>query len=408
MNCRHCNQKLKDVFIDLSFSPPSNAYLNHDDLSKPESYYPLKIMVCEKCFLVQTIDFFKADHLFQKDYAYFSSSSKSWLNHAKTFSDSVVKQLSLGRNSLVIEIASNDGYLLKNFVDKSIPCIGVEPTKSTGKVAENLGIKVIYEFFSSNLAQKLSVENKIADLIICNNVFAHVPDINDFTAGLKTILKKNGTVTIEFPDLLNLINKNAFDTIYHEHFSYLSLHAVESIFNKGGLKVYDIKRLNTHGGSLRIFGCHSDANFSICKSVFDYKSLEKDSGLLDISTFSYFQESSEKIKFNFLDFLLEQKRKQKKVVGYGAAAKGNTLLNFCGIRNDLIPYVVDISVHKQNKFLPGSHILIVDMQVLKDDKPDYVIIFPWNLKDEIIPDLNFIRSWGGKFVIPLPQLSIIP
>ncbi len=407
MTCRHCKKNLKNSFLDLGFAPPSNAYLSESDLSKPEISYPLQVMVCDNCWLVQTVDFVDAEKLFVDDYAYFSSTSLSWLEHAQKYSEKIINQLSLNANSFVIEIASNDGYLLRNFVEAKIPCLGIEPTVSTAKYAKNLGIPVISEFFGKNIADKIQKNKQKADLIIGNNVYAHVPDINDFTSGLKKILKSDGTITLEFAYLLNLIQKNEFDTIYHEHFSYLSLYAVSSIFEKEGLKIYDVELLDTHGGSLRVYGCHDDANFEISHSVYEQLQKEKDAGLLELDIYLNFHKNIENIKNDLYTFLLKQKELGKLVVGYGAAAKGNTLLNYAGIKKDLLPFVCDASPSKQDKFLPGSHIPIFHPNILSKEKPDYVLILPWNISDEIIKQLNSIPDWEKSYVIAIPELSII-
>ncbi len=406
MKCRHCKNNLKHVFLDLGFAPPSNAYLNLEDLNKPETTYPLKTYVCESCWLVQTIDYSDAEELFSSDYAYFSSISKSWLEHAKNYVYMIKQKLKLNKDSYVIEIASNDGYLLKNFVELEIPCVGIEPTNSTADAAEKLGVSVIREFFSHDLALQLSKQKK-ADLIIGNNVYAHVPDINNFTNGLKAMLKDDGVVTLEFPHLLNLINLSQFDTIYHEHFSYLSLYTVNKIFTESGLKIFDVEKLPTHGGSLRIYGCHVDDSRSVNEIVYEIIDQEEKERCRELSTYTNFQNRVNKIKNDFLSFLLEQNRKGKKIVAYGAAAKGNTLLNYLGVKSDLISYIVDNNAVKQGKFMPGSHIPIVEGARLKNDKPNYVVILPWNLKTELTEQLDYIRDWGGYFVVTIPQLEIV-
>jgi 2-polyprenyl-3-methyl-5-hydroxy-6-metoxy-1,4-benzoquinol methylase len=408
MDCRYCNNQLKHRFIDLGYAPPSNSYLNQSQLNEPETFFPLKVFVCDQCWLVQVDEYKKHSEIFNDDYAYFSSYSKSWLAHSLEFTNDIICKLKLNEKSLVIEIASNDGYLLQYFIENNIPCLGIEPTENTAKVAKEKGIEVITKFFNSSLANKLKSSNRQADLIIGNNVLAHDPNINGFVEGLKLLLKPRGTVTIEFPHLLQLIEKNQFDTIYHEHFSYLSLHAVLEIFNSKGLEIYDVDELHTHGGSLRIYAKHKDNySISISKNVHNILNKEKDSHICDINLYKNFQKKAEIIKYGLLSFLLEQKKMNKRVYGYGAAAKGNTLLNFCGINNDLIEYVVDISPYKQHKFLPGSHIPIVDESFIKDNQPDYIIIFPWNLKDEIVKQLQYIEKWGGKFVIFVPKFQIL-
>lgn len=397
MNCRHCNSQLKHTFVDLGFAPPSNAYLTKDDLNKAEKYYPLKVKVCDECWLVQTVDFADAKELFHPEYAYLSSTSSTWLDHAKQFSKKIITNLGLDSSSQVIEIASNDGYLLKNFKNAKIPCLGIEPTERTAQVAESIGINVIKEFFGESLGKKLASENKQADLIIGNNVYAHIPDINDFTRGLKELLKPNGTVTLEFPYLLELIKKNQFDTIYHEHFSYLSLFTVKHIFSTVGLRIWNVEELSTHGGSIRIYGCHIE---DPRKSHFSVKTLlekEISYGLQRLSTYSQLQLRSNKKKNQLLKFLIEQKFNGKKVVGYGAAAKGNTLLNYAGVKPDILPVVFDSAKSKQGKFLPGSHIPILPPEKLVEFNPDIVLILPWNLNDEIMNQYKSKQNLGIKF-----------
>ncbi|NWF66368.1 MAG: class I SAM-dependent methyltransferase [Campylobacterales bacterium] len=403
MKCRFCNHELSVEFIDLEHTPASNSFLKHDDLNKTEYYFPLKLFVCDKCFLVQVDEYFNHEAIFSDDYVYFSSFSSSWVNHAKNYVDMISEKLSLNGNSTVIEIASNDGYLLQFFKSKNIPCFGIEPTKSTANEARKKGIHVIEDFFGYKLAQTLQK----ADLILGNNVLAHVPDINDFVKGLKECLKQNGTITMEFPHLLNLILENQFDTIYHEHFSYLSLYTVKQIFNKQGLEIYDVEELPTHGGSLRIYAKHSEnLNIEISKNVGYILQKEIDYKLNSLDGYKNFQQKTEKIKYDFLDFLLKTKRDGKKVVGYGAAAKGNTLLNYCGIKKDMIIFTADASPHKQNRFMPGSHIPVVSPERIEKLKPDFVIIFPWNIKNEIVEKFSFIKEWGGKFVTAIPKLEI--
>ena len=405
MNCRHCSEKLKSIFLDLGFQPPSNAYLSFEDLKKPEIYFPLKIYVCDICWLVQTEDYSNSDVFFTEDYAYFSSISSSWLKHAKEYCEMITKRVDLDEESFVVEVASNDGYLLKNFVAAGIPCLGIEPTDSTAKVAEEKGIPVIREFFGKTFAEKQFTARK-ADLILGNNVYAHVPDINDFTAGLKEALKVTGTITLEFPHLLRLIELNQFDTVYHEHYSYLSLQVVQRIFKKAGLRVFDVDELATHGGSLRIYGCHMEDERENNFNVEAVLSAERDAGLHNLITYINFQPKAEKVKNDLLLFLLEQKIKGKKVLAYGAAAKGNTLLNYAGVQSDLLEFVCDAAPSKQEKYLPGSHIPIVDPSCLQGLAVDYVMILPWNLADEISHQLDYLREKGAKFVSAVPELRI--
>lgn len=406
MNCRHCKNPLEHVFLDLGCAPPSNAYLTKDDLKAPETWFPLKLYVCEHCWLVQTEDYARAEELFRPDYAYFSSTSTSWLAHAAHYAASITRQLGLGNNSLVIEIACNDGYLLKNFVAAGIPCLGIEPTAGTAAAAEQLGIPVLREFFGEQLGQRLAATGRQADLIVGNNVYAHVPDINDFTAGLKAILRPRGTITLEFPHLLRLMAENQFDTVYHEHFSYFSLHTVCRIFAAAGLRVRDVQRLATHGGSLRIHGCHADDPRATTGAVEELLASERAAGLLELSAYQGFQARADKVKDDLLYFLIEQKRAGKAVAGYGAAAKGNTLLNYAGIKPDLLPYVCDAAPSKQRRFMPGSHIPIQSPEWLQEEKPDYVLILPWNIADEVRSQHGYIDDWGGQFVIAVPRLAI--
>lgn len=407
MKCRHCHAPLEHVFLDLDFAPPSNAYLEKVDLKSPELYFPLKLLVCDKCWLVQTEDYAKADELFNNDYAYFSSISKSWLDHSLAYFEFVMNQFSLNENSYVIEIASNDGYLLKHFLNKGIPCLGIEPTASTAAAAEKLGIPVIRDFFGVPLAQKLVDEKSNADLIIGNNVFAHVPDINDFTKGLKKILKPDGLITLEFPHLMRLIEDVQFDTAYHEHFSYLSLNTVSNIFQSQGLRIWDIEEIKTHGGSLRVYGCHDNSRRVNSDRVTEMIERESKNGLLDITTYQGFQARVEKVKNALISFLIEQKNAGKSVAAYGAAAKGNTILNYAGIKTNLLPYVCDSAPSKQNKFMPASHIPILSPEVLMERKPEYIIILPWNIADEVMNEYSFVKEWGAKFVTAVPELRII-
>lgn len=406
MKCRHCGAPLEHTFLDLGFAPPSNAYLTAADLDQPEKYYPLKVMVCDQCWLVQTEDYAQADELFNSEYAYFSSTSVGWLAHAKKYADQITQRLGLDQTSLVIEVASNDGYLLKNFVAVAIPCLGIEPTNSTARAAEQLGIPVLREFFGENLGKQLADADKQADLIVANNVYAHVPDINDFTRGLKAALKPKGTITLEFPHLMRLIEYTQFDTIYHEHFSYLSLYTVNRIFESAGLRVWDVEELPTHGGSLRIFGCHASDVRATTKAVTEMLARECNSGLQFLEVYQSFQARANKVKDDLLMFLVEQKRLGKKVAAYGAAAKGNTLLNYAGVKPDLLPFVCDAAQAKQGKFMPGSHIPILSTEAIEKSKPDYVVILPWNIAGEVMDQNSFICEWGGQFVVSVPELVI--
>lgn len=409
MNCRHCGTHLTNAFLDLGFSPPSNAYLNASALRAPETYFPLKLLVCDRCGLVQTEDYARADELFNGDYAYFSSVSRSWLDHASRYAEMITRRLALGRNSLVIEVASNDGYLLRNFASADIPCLGIEPTASTAQAAEQMGIPVLREFFSEALAKRLVQDGRSADLIIGNNVYAHVPDINDFTLGLKTALKPGGTITLEFPHLMRLVEQVQFDTVYHEHFSYLSLATVSSVFRAAGLRVCDVEELPTHGGSLRVYGCHADDPRQDTAAPAAILAAEVNNGLRNFSGEVYrsFQARANQVKNGLLSFLLEQKRAGKTVAAYGAAAKGNTLLNYAGVKPDLLAFVCDAAPSKQGKYMPGSHIPILAPDALQEHKPEVVLILPWNLADEVTAQHSYVRNWGGSFVVAVPQMRYL-
>lgn len=408
MNCRFCNTNLDVEFIDLVASPPSNSYLRKDQLHDAETYYPLNVYVCSKCLLVQIDEYKNNEEIFNEDYAYFSSYSTSWLKHCESYVKMISQKLNLSNESHIIEIASNDGYLLQYFKKENIPCLGIEPTSNTAEIAKQKGIETIVDFFSSKLANELIKNKKGADLIIGNNVLAHDPSLNDLVEGLHIVLNKEGVVNMEFPHIMQLIKHNQFDTIYHEHFSYFSLYAIIQIFKAHKLDIFDVEELSTHGGSLRIYAKHEDnANLKLSENV--KKVLEKENklNLHSIDGYKHFQKNADKVKYELLKFLISCKEKNLSVAAYGAAAKGNTLINYCGIKADLISYVVDASPAKQNKFLPGSRIPVVNESELKKTKPDYVIILPWNLKDEILKQLDYINEWNGSFVIPIPKLEII-
>ncbi len=406
MKCRHCGTPLEHAFLDLGFAPPSNAYLTLDDLTHPEKYYPLKIKVCDQCWLVQTEDYAQADELFGPNYAYFSSTSTSCLAHAAQYVEKMTQQLGLSKDSMVIEVASNDGYLLKNFVAAGIPCLGIEPTDNTADAAENIGIPVLREFFGEELGKQLAAEGRHADLIIGNNVYAHVPDINDFTRGLKAALNPGGTITLEFPHLKRLIKYTQFDTVYHEHFSYLSLFAVNGIFGAAGLRVWNVEELGTHGGSLRVYGCHESDPRQTFPAVTALLTQERSSGLQTLNPYRGFQAKAEKVKDNLLLFLIEQKRAGKRVAAYGAAAKGNTLLNYAGVKPDLLPFVCDAASAKQGRYLPGSHIPILPPSAMMEDIPDYVLILPWNIAAEVRQQNVELIERGVRFVTAVPKLEV--
>jgi 2-polyprenyl-3-methyl-5-hydroxy-6-metoxy-1,4-benzoquinol methylase len=406
MKCRHCQTELQDTFVDLGFAPASNAYLPPEALARPEIAYPLRVLVCRSCWLVQTEDYAHCDALFDADYAYFSSTSKTWLSHAADYVEKTVKRLQLGAQSKVVELASNDGYLLQYVQQRNIPCLGIEPTHGTANAARAKGIRVVEEFFGTALAQTLQQQGEIADLIIANNVLAHVPDINDFIGGMRVLLADEGTITIEFPHLLNLIRLAQFDTIYHEHFSYLALGSVDRMMRAQGLRVYDVEELTTHGGSLRVYVCHRESAHAVQDAVGQLLAAEHAFGLEDIAVYRGFQERATAIKIALLEFLVKQKRDGKTVAAYGAAAKGNTLLNYSGIDADLLPLVADAAASKQGKYLPGSHIPVVSPEQLMAARPDYVLILPWNLKEEVEAQLVGIREWNGLFVTAVPELRV--
>ena len=408
MRCRHCGNELSIVFIDLGTAPPSNAYLESEDLRRPETWFPLRVLVCTECWLVQTEDYTAAEDLFSANYAYFSSYSDTWLAHAKKYVEMMLPRFQLDDRSYVIEVGANDGYLLQYFREHGVPCLGIEPTQSTANAAREKGLEIIDGFFGREMALDLAREGKHADLMVANNVLAHVPDINGFVSGFAELLKQDGVVTFEFPHLLQLVSNNQFDTIYHEHYSYLSLTSVLRILKKNGLTIFDVEELPTHGGSLRVFACKNTSDrFKPSNKVSDLLSREEDEGMITIEYYSGFQDKANKIKNDLLAFLLNAHRQNKKVIGYGAAAKGNTLLNYAGIRSDLIVCVADANPAKQGKFLPGNRIPVVKVEVIQQLHPDFVIIFPWNLKEEIMRDLSYIREWGGKFVLAVPEMMVI-
>ncbi|MDP3539062.1 MAG: class I SAM-dependent methyltransferase [Azonexus sp.] len=406
MKCRHCGAELSLPFIDLGSAPTSNAYLTEEALHAPEKWYPLRVLACTDCWLVQTEDFADCSELFSADYAYFSSFSTTWLQHAEHYVKTMSERFDLGVLSHVVEVASNDGYLLQYAKQRGIPCLGVEPTASTAKAARDKGIEVVEEFFGVELATRLIEAGKSADLTAANNVLAHVPSINDFVAGFALLLKPAGVATFEFPHLLKLVQQNQFDTIYHEHFSYLSLTSVQRIFERNGLIVFDVEELPTHGGSLRVYAQRSDTGKrQISASVGDLLASEVGAGMTTADFYAGFQLQADRVKNDLLSFLIAAKSAGKTVAAYGAAAKGNTLMNYAGIRPDLINFVVDRNPAKKGKYMPGSRIPIIDEAQLAIAKPDYVVILPWNLKDEIIAQLWYVRAWGCQFVVAVPSIS---
>ena len=407
MKCRHCQAKLKTPLVDLGSAPPSNAYLTQQTLHAPEKYFPLRVLVCTQCWLVQTEDYAGADELFSADYAYFSSISTSWLKHAEKYVADMASRFALDAKSHLVEVAANDGYLLQYARARGIPCLGIEPTASTAAAARARGIEIVEEFFGVSLAKQLVAQGKQADLIAANNVLAHVPDINDFVSGFAVLLKPSGVATFEFPHLLNLIDQNQFDTIYHEHYSYLSLIAVRTIFHANGLSVFDVEELPTHGGSLRVYAQRKDTGTrESSQAVANLLERETLAGMNSESFYAGFQAKADKVKNDLLFFLIEAQRAGKTAAGYGAAAKGNTLFNYSGIRPDLLPFVVDRNSAKQGKFVPGCRIPIVAEEQLKQRRPDYVVILPWNLRTEVVEQLAYIREWNGRFVTAVPLLEL--
>lgn len=406
MTCRHCHSPLSRVFLDLGHAPPSNAYLDESGLRRAEITFPLRLFVCDTCRLVQTEDHAAADALFSPDYAYFSSTSTTWLDHAARFAAMMTQRLSLGAQSHVIELASNDGYLLRNFVAVGIPCLGIEPTASTANAAERIGVPTLRRFFGRDLGAELAAQGRAADLVVGNNVYAHVPDINDFTAGIAAILKPEGVVTLEFPHLMRLVADCQFDTVYHEHFSYLSLQTVQRIFAAAGLRVFDVEELPTHGGSLRVHGCLASAQWEETLAIAALLTEEARQGLTDDAIYEGFQLRANAVKNGLLRFLLDCARDGKSVAAYGAAAKGNTILNFAGIKPDLLPFVCDAAPSKQGRFMPGSHIPILPPSALQENRPDYLLILPWNIADEVIAQMSGIAAQGTRFVTAVPELCI--
>ena len=406
--CRACDTNLGEPFLSLGNSPLSNAYLMKDDLNKMEPYYPLELYICESCYLVQLEEFERAKNIFSSSYAYFSSYSESWLKHCKNYTEMMIDRFGFDNSSFVVEIASNDGYLLQYFKQNGIPVLGIEPASNTAEAAIKKGIPTDITFFDTLYAKKMRKSGKLADLILGNNVLAHNPNLNDFVEGLKTALKSDGIITMEFPHLFKLVEGNQFDTIYHEHFSYFSFYTVQKLFASHGLEIFDVEEIPTHGGSLRIYARHmDDISKVITGNVMDLLKKEEAAGVFDLSIYYNFGEKVKLTKRKLLQFLIQAKNEGKRIVGYGAPAKGNTLLNYCGIRTDFLDYTVDSSPHKQNKYLPGTHIPIKHPDKIKEDKPDYVLILPWNIMDEIIEQMSFIRKWGGKFIVPIPEVRIL-
>jgi len=406
--CRFCGAALRHLVTDLGMSPLCESYLKADQLNQMEPFYPLVVYVCDRCFLVQLEQFVSGEEIF-RDYAYFSSYSDSWLDHCRRYTEQMIRQLPLDGQSFVVEVASNDGYLLQHFVERGIPCLGIEPARNVAEVAVAKGIPTVTEFFGVELAAQLAREGKHADLLLGKNVLAQVHDANDFVGGMKILLKPRGTITIEFPHLERLVAENQFDTIYHEHFSYFSFVSAETLFAAHGLTLFDVEEVPTHGGSLRIYARHAeDGSRPVSARALALRARELDAGVATLAYYSAFDEQVKETKRKLLEFLIEVRRQGKTVVGYGAPGKGNTLLNYCGVRTDFLDYTVDRSPHKQGKFLPGTHIPIRAPECIFETKPDYVLILPWNLKDEIVKQMAGIRDWGGQFVVPIPEAAIIP
>jgi SAM-dependent methyltransferase len=406
--CRFCGTPLRHTFVDLGMSPLCESYVRSDQLNQMEPFYPLHVFVCEKCFLVQLQEYVSAESIFT-EYAYFSSYSESWLAHARKYTEQMIQRFELGPESQVVEIASNDGYLLQYFVAAGVPALGIEPAANVAAAAMKRGVPTLVRFFLRESAAELAAEGKKADLLLGNNVLAQVPDLNSFVAGLKILLKPAGVITMEFPHLTRLIEDVQFDTIYHEHFSYFSLLTAQKIFAAAGLSIFDVEELSTHGGSLRIYACHEeDHSKSVSPRVEALRAKEEMAGLADLASYRSFARRVEESKYALLEFLMDARRRGKQVAGYGAPGKGNTLLNYCGIRSDLLSYTVDRNPYKQGKFLPGSHIPIHATDRIAQTKPDYILILPWNLQDEIMNQLAFIRAWGGQFVVPIPTAKVYP
>lgn len=407
LTCRFCSTVLKHTFCDLGMTPLANSFVGISEINAMEPFFPLHVYVCEECFLVQLPEHEKPENIFT-DYAYFSSFSEGWLKHSKKYTNDMVSRFHFNKESKVIEIASNDGYLLQYFNEMDIPVLGIEPAVNVANEAIKKGVQTITEFFGVKTARKLRSEGVAADLLLGNNVLAHVPDINDFVSGMFAMIKDDGIITMEFPHLINLMINNQFDTIYHEHYSYLSLTTVKKIFEQHGLKLFDVDKLSTHGGSIRIYACkQNNDKMIVSESLQDLLLEEKKFGVENIGTYLKFHEHVKKIKRNILNVLMEKKNSNASIIGYGAAAKGNTLLNYCGIKTDFLDYVVDKSPHKQNHVMPGTHIPIFDIDMIKKTKPDYILILPWNIQAEIIEQTAFVRDWGCKYIVPIPDVKVI-
>ena len=407
--CRACGAPVHVTFADLGMSPLSNSYLKPGQLELAEKFYPLHARVCERCLLVQLGEFEPPEHIFSGDYAYFSSYSDLWLKHASDYVEQMVSRFGYGKRHLAVEIASNDGYLLQYFVRKGVPVLGIEPAANCARAAQEKGVATLVKFFGTQTATELAAQGRRADLLLGNNVLAHVPDLNDFVRGMQVLLAPGGVITMEFPHLLNLIEQNQFDTIYHEHFSYFSFLVVEQVFAKHGLVLFDVEELPTHGGSLRIYARHAaDSAKPVEASVGALKEKEKRAGLDRIDAYRSYGGRVQRTKRRLLEFMVRAKEEGKRIAGYGAPAKGNTLLNYCGIRSDFIDFTVDRSPHKQGSFLPGTHIPVLHPDRIREARPDYLLILPWNLKEEVMAQMAYIREWGGRFVVPIPEVTVLP
>ena len=407
-SCLFCRAPLRRTFVDLGMHPLCESFVSEDKLNEMEPFYPLHVFVCEKCFLVQLQEYVSPADIFT-EYAYFSSYADSWVQHAKRYTEMIVERLKLTTKSFVVELASNDGYLLQHFLAKGIPVLGIEPAANIAEAARKKNVPTLVKFFGRQTASELVAERGMADLVLGNNVLAQVPDINDFVGGIKLLLSSHGVVTIEFPHLMKLMEENQFDTIYHEHFFYFSLMSAEKIFAAHGLTLFDVEELSTHGGSLRIYGHHAkDKTHSVTERYRELVQREKAAGVDSLDTYATFAEKAKETKRKLLEFLIDAKRKGKTIVGYGAPGKGNTLLNYCGVRGDFVDYTVDRNTYKQGKFLPGTHIPIFPPEKIRATKPDYVLILPWNVKDEIMDQVGYIRDWGGQFVVPIPEVRVYP
>jgi len=408
VNCRFCSEPLRHTFVDLGMSPLCESYVTAEQLNQMEPFYPLHAYVCERCFLVQVQEYVSPEGIFT-EYAYFSSYSDSWLAHAKAYVDTIAVRLGLTAASRVIELGSNDGYLLHYFVVRGVPVLGIEPARNVAEAAVVRGVPTIAKLFGRQTARELVAEGTQADLLIGNNVLAQVPDVNDFVAGMKLLLKPGGVITMEFPHLMRLMAENQFDTIYHEHFSYFSFMTAERIFAAHGLTLFDVEELTTHGGSLRIYARHAeDSSRPVSERATKLRAREESAGFNRLDTYASFAEQVHETKWRLLDFLISAKRKGRRIAGYGAPGKGNTLLNYCGIRTDFLDYTVDRNPYKHGRFLPGAHIPIHPPEKIRETRPDYVLILPWNLKDEIMEQVSYIRSWGGQFVVPIPDVKVYP